>query len=766
MAKKKRSPAAKPAPVATPAGTGAHGAAAAAPVPPAPEVFTPQPRVELTLPPELGSGDWGGGWIVALLALTMFLAPALGVPHEEMLQDTLKSMVVSFGALGAGIAFFWGQRQRTAPLRWHGLMWLPLSLMAYALGSMAWSHAYLGGVEAIRWFVLSLLLWLGLNTLNRERLPMLAWGIHLGAFVAAIWTALQFWVDFTYFPQGPNPASTFVNRNFFAEFVVCTLPFSTLLLLRARMSAAVAVLALTTGFNLVAIMMTGTRSAQLAFIAMLLVLPVVVWRYRSQWTWSQWSRQTRLMMLGTLLGTVLVLGLIPTGNPKLIAESPSATTPFQRTLARTQSMTETAEYTQRSFSMRVTMWMATARMIAANPLTGVGAGAWEVAIPLYQSEGSQLETDYYAHNEILQLLAEYGLVGALFLVGLLTYLLSAAWETFRSTHPEAQAEGPGRGLTLTSLLMFLIVSNAGFPWRMATTGAMFALSLSVLAASDARLGLRGQLAAQVLPWRAVRSQVAAITLVACTVLAGYISQQAAECESKIVRAVKIALTISQGGDYNNPKWAQYKQEMLTTLKQGVDINRHYRKITPMAADELAKWGDWKDAIWVWESVLSSRPYVVAIITNMARGYAMTGDNARAHEYLERARKLQPTAAGVTSLEVILLGREGQQAQAIKLARTLLQQGRYDFDLVSTSYTLGVRAKDWALALQALDLIRKDWPSRADDANLRMASIYATVPEVQDEAKALEAYRRAWAVVPEARRAEMRAVIPPAYLSKL
>jgi hypothetical protein len=36
--------------------------------------------------------------------MMMFLAPALGVPHEEMLQDTLKSIVVSFAALGAGPA--------------------------------------------------------------------------------------------------------------------------------------------------------------------------------------------------------------------------------------------------------------------------------------------------------------------------------------------------------------------------------------------------------------------------------------------------------------------------------------------------------------------------------------------------------------------------------------------------------------------------------------------------------------------------------------
>ena len=147
----------------------------------------------------------GSGLVVAILALMMFLAPALGVPNEEMLQDTLKSIVVSFAALGAALVFFWQQRERREPLRWHAVVWLPLLLMAYALGSMAWSHTYLGGVEAVRWFIFALLLWLGANNLSRDNLSMLAWGIHAGAVVASLWAALQFWVDFRFFPAGPAP---------------------------------------------------------------------------------------------------------------------------------------------------------------------------------------------------------------------------------------------------------------------------------------------------------------------------------------------------------------------------------------------------------------------------------------------------------------------------------------------------------------------------------------------------------------------------------
>jgi len=719
----------------------------------------------LSLPVEIVRGDW----TVIILALMMFLAPAVGVPHEEMLQDTLKSIVVSFAALGAGLMFFWHQRNRRDGLRWHALMWLPLALMFYALGSMAWSHAFLGGVEAIRWFIFSVLLWLGLNTLSRERIPLLAWGIHWGAVVASLWTALQFWIDFKYFPQGPNPASTFVNRNFFAEFVVCTLPFSVLLIARARMSSQIALLALTTGFNLVALFMTGTRSALIALGALVIILPIILFLYRKSLAFSLWDGTSRILLFGLFLATVVGLGLIPTGNQKLIEENQKYQTgsnALERAFARSKSMTATEEYTERSFSLRVIMWKATGRMVQKRPLTGVGAGAWEVDIPLYQTEGSQLETDYYAHNEILQLLAEYGAVGWLFLLSLFSYLLLAAWRTLKNKTTEGQAEAPIRALVLLSLLQFLIVSNAGFPWRMASTGAIFALALAILAASDARLGYRGITASTRLPWKPGYSQVGAVCMMVCLALAAFITQQAAAAESKIVRAVKLALAVSQSGDYQNPKWDKTKREMLTLIKEGVDITPHYRKITPMVADELAKWGDWKNAVWIWESVLSSRPYVVAIMSNVARGYAQVGQNEKALEYLARAKALQPKATSVNSLEVILLTRTGKEPEAYRKAKALVASGDFDFDLINAAYVLGARAKDWPMAIQALELRSKRWPEQKSDGGIKLGNIYASVPEVKDEAKALAAYKEALAATPEANKAAVRAQIPAAYQARL
>lgn len=701
----------------------------------------------------------------------MFVAPAAGVPHELMLQDTLKSAIVSFSALFAGMVFFWHQRDRTEAMDWHPVMWLPLSLMLYALGSMVWSHTYLGGVEAVRWFVFSLLVWLGVISLQGERLPMLVGGIHAGAVVASVWAALQFWIDFRFFPQGGNPASTFVNRNFFAEYLICTLPFSVWLLARARSTPLIAVLSFTLSFNVVALMMTGTRSALAAlWLLALVVMPVVLTLYRKQFAFTTWSRAQKVLAVGGFAVTLAVLGQINSGNPSIINSALKAeVNAFERAFKRTAAIS----IKDNSLSDRFVMWNATLRIIKDHPLAGVGAGAWEVEVPLYQLEGVQLETDYYAHNEILQLLAEYGLLGWVFFLSLISYLANAAWKTLRNRTPEGQAEAPIRAMALSSLLALMVVSNAGFPWRLAMTGALFALCLGMLAASDVRIskgkgvvaegGKAGHRRFQ-LPWRPALSSAALAVVLASTVLATYIAQQAAAAERKLVDAVKYAIMISGTGRPNDPRWNPIKDEILALMREGIAINPHYRKLTPMTADEFARWGDWKNAVWIWESVVASRPYVVAIISNIARGYAQMGDMPKAFELLERCKQIQPKAPAVRYLEIVLLGRTGKEAEALALARQSLNDNIYDLELVNAVWAMGLRGGDYDLAIRAMELRNQKWPAGRVDGLLKLGNLYAA--QKKDDARALAAFRAALAAAPPSAIATTRERVPAEFLARL
>ena len=699
-----------------------------------------------------------------LLAWMMFLVPALGVPSELMLQDTLKSALVAFGTLGAAMVFFWQQRDRTEPLLWHGLVWLPLVLMAYALGSMVWSHAYLAGAEAIRWFLLALLLWLGLNTLTRENLPTLLWGIHGGAVVASAWVALQFWLDFSLFPQGASPSSTFVNRNFFAEYAVGALPFSVYLLANMRASRWLPWMALSVVLEVVAIMMTGTRSALVTLMVLMPVFALILLRYRPQFAFSGWSKTNKLLVGLVLVGGLLVLGSVPAQNQSVAQESgnPSA---LQRSLWRTASIAKSEEYTAGSFSIRAVMWKATARMVMANPLAGVGAGAWEVQIPLFQGPDNAFETDYYAHNEYLQLLAEYGaVVGGLFLAVLFAYLLVAAGKTWRLMGTQSQ-EAPLRAIALASMLALLMVSNAGFPWRLASTGALLVLNFSLLAASDARLGFKEAFFAHSLRWRPTLSRALLPPLIACFALAVFITYQAAEAERKIVSSIQMgnaAAKLSQAGGAPSP---EREALLLKNIRDGIAINSHYRKLTPMAADQLARLGDWENAIWIWESVATSRPHIAAIWSNLARGYAQRGENTRALDAVHRWQRLEPDAIGSLALEVTLLGLTGQDSLAVQKITRAYDQGRFDFALLQTGYAMGLKTQDWSLAIRSLELRNQTWPEHAADGYFRLGKIY-TSDAIQDNVKALAAFRRGLVLVPADRKNDYRSVVPLPYREQM
>jgi O-antigen ligase len=701
--------------------------------------------------------------IALLLAAMMALTPAMGSPREDLLQDTLKSMLVAFFALAAALVFFWQLRRHNFSLKLHAVVWLPVLLMCYALGSTMWSHAYLGSVEAARWFVFSLILLLGMNTFSAPTMTHLAWGIHLGAVMASLWAALQFWFDFRFFAQGPNPASTFVNRNFFAEFIVCALPFSVLLMTRLKDKASVFLITFSVGFNISALMMTGTRSAIFTLGLLLPTLMYVIFRYRRQFCSSDWLPGHWFSLAVIFFVSILLIGSLQTNNPVLRSES-IYTTPIDRAFSRVASIASSSEYSHGSFSMRTQMWNATRLMVQDNPLFGIGAGAWEQQIPRYQTDRA-LETDYYAHNEFLQLIAEYGFAGWLFLFGIFYYVAIAVYRTCTDKSQKGLQEGPLRALALASLFALFLVSNAGFPWHLATTGALFSICLAILAASDLRMQRNGRTMNLYMRLNSLRCGLFMAILVVCSGAAILTSYRAVECEKMLVGAAKIAARITHSGSPNDVDWNPAKAQMLELTRRGVEINSHYRKLTPIVADALASWGDWSNAIWIWESVLVSRPYIVGMLDNVARGYLHLDNLVKAQEYLEKARTIDATNANLKTLEIMLWSRTGKEVEAADRARTMLHTGVVSQDLVQAAYSLGLRTGDLMLSVKALEVGIKTWPNRASDGWMRLGDLYIS-SALNDEEKAILSYRAAFESANIPYRPAVLARIPAKYRSKM
>lgn len=695
--------------------------------------------------------------VATVLAVLLALLPAVGVPSEWVLQDTLKSALLAAGTLAA--AWVWlGVRPQA--LRWHGVLAIPLLWMAYALGSMVWSHSYLAGVEAARWALLSLLLWLGLQSLQPGNTMRLVWGIHAGAVAASAWAAAQFWGDLQWFNQAAPPAATFVNRNFFAEYAVSALPFSVLALAQLKTPRWRQLMALSLGFNLVALFMTGTRSALGALMLMGPLVLYVLWRYRQQLAWGQWSLASRLSVVLVFGLSVLSLGSLPSGHPETLGQ-----TALQRSSQRTASMAEGTVYKEGSFAYRSMMWRGSARMLVDKPWTGVGAGAWEVFIPLYQGPSADEEPDYYAHNEYLQLLAEYGLpLGGGTLAILLAYLLLAARNTWRlpaDTEPEA----PLRAVALCSLLALLVVSLAGFPWRLATTGALFMLNLTLLAGSDARLQLRNALGHGLVFLQVAARRTLWLALVTGSALAAALTLQALRAEVHIVRGIQSLNTALLTRDSGGTSSQAAHERGVQLLKEGIGINPHYRKVVSIASEQLASLRDWDNSAMVLHSIAASRPYIANVWANLVLAHVELQQPEAAWAAWQQLARLQPDTPRVRALDLLILSRSGRETEAIDKITRYFDKGVVEYDMTLLAYQLGLRLKNWDLLERALTLRATTWPELKTDSYFRLGKAFAEAGE-GFEAKTLAYFEAGLQTLEPQQQSNYLAQIPARYAARL
>ncbi|MGH2570862.1 MAG: O-antigen ligase family protein, partial [bacterium] len=146
--------------------------------------------------------------------------------------------------------------------------------------------------------------------------------------------------------------------------------------------------------------------ARAAWVAMLALLGVMVA--------ARWKRSVKTLAL-PVLGTGVLLAIV-------IAASPATEKAVSEYLARAVS----PEYG--SNVERLNRWLAGYRMLAANPILGVGPSAYETAYPAYRDAGyvtGVSDERMGAHSDLVRTAAEQGIPGLL----ILTWMLWAFYRT-------------------------------------------------------------------------------------------------------------------------------------------------------------------------------------------------------------------------------------------------------------------------------------------------------------------------------------------------
>jgi O-antigen ligase len=109
------------------------------------------------------------------------------------------------------------------------------------------------------------------------------------------------------------------------------------------------------------------------------------------------SKAVRVLLVGGLAGAVVV-GLFWVGGDRLVTSIEATRGEFSESVEAREGVT------------RRQIWNATLRMIGANPITGVGLGAYWAAIPTYHDAPGDW-TPQQAHNDYLELVASGGFLG-------------------------------------------------------------------------------------------------------------------------------------------------------------------------------------------------------------------------------------------------------------------------------------------------------------------------------------------------------------------
>jgi O-antigen ligase len=201
--------------------------------------------------------------------------------------------------------------------------------------------------------------------------------------------------------------STFINPNHHAAFLILSLPLLLSFIIVRPTSALQRVLLSLAALGMIfSLYITKSRGGWIGSVTSLILLGCGLWR-----------RYTAPIRTTIIIGLILVMG-----SMTYISSSG-----FRERLQGTFSSN-----TDQSGLFRFWLWSPIIRMWLDQPLLGVGPGHFNVRFPAYRTALTQLNP-IHAHNEYLEALVEYGLIGFIIILAFLARIAIKSAHIFKIT---------------------------------------------------------------------------------------------------------------------------------------------------------------------------------------------------------------------------------------------------------------------------------------------------------------------------------------------
>jgi len=407
-------------------------------------------------------------YLVFLIALMPFMAP-LDLESSLLISPIEMKTTLGIFTVTSGI-FIWllvAYSNKKIHISDNLLYWPILGFIAWSFVSLLWvENGYLATIMLVQFVVISLIFLLSVNVFkNKRRIDGFIILITVSLTLASAIGLLQYYfsdIDTIkhFFVQIASPASTFGNKNFASHFLVMVLPLNFVLILLSKNSQQIALYSVFLAISAWFLIYTVARQAYVAITVELFVLFLFFaldkWKNRDKALLKTISNRK---IKGVAIVFILVF-LIFAAN--FTSQSSSVGSQSNSKIEKIQSISVDEH------NPRLPAWRNTIEMIKDHPIIGVGVGQWQAKYPLYYdrvmkdiifNESTRLKR---LHNEYLEMFANVGVVGYVFLLWISWLMIKIVWHILRDCDNGYRIQV--LGLTL-GVIGFLVVSIFSFPIR-------------------------------------------------------------------------------------------------------------------------------------------------------------------------------------------------------------------------------------------------------------------------------------------------------------
>ncbi|QQS47642.1 MAG: O-antigen ligase family protein [Acidobacteriota bacterium] len=307
--------------------------------------------------------------------------------------------------------------------------------------------------------------------LKRAALLLTGFGFALAIFALIqhySWNGKFFWLR----PMGspPSPFGPFLNHSNFAGYMELLVPIPIGLVVAGALRGPVRLFAIfAAALMSLSVILSLSRGGMIGLIAGLVFLAVTsIWWARSRNRSIETEPSAIVSWFRHIAVVLLVLGAAFLG---MLWLGPDAVMDSVAPIAASEADLEKQTF----FYNRGWIWKDTLAMIRANPLSGVGLGAFGAAYPVYTSSDGSLRVEA-AHNDYLQALSDAGLIGAALGIWFLVLLFRSIFRALASRDRLLAGLALGSG---AGLFAVLIHSAFDFNLHLPSNSLLFLLLVTI-----------------------------------------------------------------------------------------------------------------------------------------------------------------------------------------------------------------------------------------------------------------------------------------------